>query len=135
MKVQKDVGMTYSADYLPDKKIVSVKMKGRLNFQVAEQYSREAVKLAHQYDCTKFLFDHTETTIQGRIYKLHMDGEELQQFGFKNTDRIAIVMPNLGFDSNSPESINQNNRWCVLKYFCEDNIQEAFNWLLGLEQK
>ena len=125
--------MGYTVDYLPDKKIVSVKMKGRLNFQIAEKYSREAVKLAHQHDCTKFLFDHAETTIQGGINKLHMDGEELQQFGFKNTDRIAIVIANLGFDSNSPESLNQNNRWSILKYFCADNIPGAFNWLLEIE--
>ncbi|MCX6175540.1 MAG: hypothetical protein NTZ27_12375 [Ignavibacteriales bacterium] len=127
--------MGYTTDYLPDKKIVSVKMKGRLNFQIVEQYSKEAVKLAHQHDCTKFLLDHTETTIQGGINKLHTDGEELQQFGFKNTDRIAIVIANLGFDSKSPESINQNNRWSILKYFCADNILEAFNWLLEIEQK
>jgi hypothetical protein len=121
--------MKYTVDYLPDKKIVIVKMKGRLNFQVAEQYSKEAVKLAHQNDCTKFIFDHTKTTLQEGVNKIHMDGEELQQFGFKNADRIAIIVANPIYDSNLLEHVNQNSRWSTLKYFCADNIQEAFNWL------
>ncbi|OGU55345.1 MAG: hypothetical protein A2V66_03990 [Ignavibacteria bacterium RBG_13_36_8] len=133
MKGQKELNMEYTVDYLMDKKIVSVKMKGRLNFQVAEQYSREAVKLARQNDCTKFLIDHTETTMQGGVNKIHSTGEEMQQFGFKNTDRIAIVIANLGNDSNLLEPVNQNSQCCVLKYFCADNTQEALNWLSRIE--
>lgn len=125
--------MKYTVDYLSDNKIVSVKMKGRLNFQIAEQYSREAVKLARQNDCTKFLFDHSETKMQGGVNNIHASGEELQQFGFKSSDRIAIVIANLGNDSNLLESVNLNSRWSALKYFYEDNIQEAFNWLLKIE--
>jgi hypothetical protein len=121
--------MKYTVDYLPDEKIVIVKMKGRLNFQVAEQYSKEAVKLAHQNDCTKFIFDHTKTTQQGGINKIHTDGEEMQQFGFKNPDRIAIVIANFNYDSNLFKYESQNSRWSTLKYFSADNIQEAFNWL------
>jgi len=125
--------MEYTVDYLPDKKTVSVKMTGRLNFQIAEKYSKDAIKLAHQYNCTRFLFDHTETKIQGGISKNHMIGEELQQFGFKNTDRIAIVVSNLAYDDNSQGNVNQNSRWSVLKYFSADNIQETYNWLLENE--
>ena len=125
--------MKYTVDYIADKKIVDIKMKGRLNFQIAEEYSKEAIKLARQNDCTKFLIDHTGTTMQGGINKIHASGEELQQFGFKNTDRIAVVITNLGDDSNLLEPVNQNSRWSVLKYFYTDNTQEAFDWLLGTE--
>jgi hypothetical protein len=125
--------MGYTVDYLPDKKIVSVKMTGRLNFRIAEQYSKDAVKLAHQYNCTRFIFDHTATKLNGGVSKIHMLGEELQQFGFKNTDRIAIIVANLVYDDNSQEHVNQNSRWCVLKYFKADNIQETYNWLLENE--
>jgi hypothetical protein len=125
--------MDYSVDYLPDKNIVSVKMKGRLNFHIAEQYSKDAVKLAHQYKCTRFIFDHTATTLNGGISKIHMLGEELQQFGFKNTDRIAIIVTNPDFDDNSQEHVSQNSRWSVLKYFNPDNIQETYTWLLEKE--
>ncbi len=34
--------MEYTVEYLEDKKIVQVKVKGRVNYQLAEQYSREA---------------------------------------------------------------------------------------------
>jgi hypothetical protein len=122
--------MEYTVDYLTDKQIVAVKMTGRVNFHIAEQYSKDAVKLARQYNCTKFLFDHTETIIQGGINKIHMLGEELQQFGFTNTDKIAIVVANSIYDDNSQEHVNQNSRWCVLKYFSADNIQETYTWLL-----
>ncbi len=121
--------MKYSVDYLQDKNIVIIKMKERLNFQIAEQYSKEAIKVAHQNDCTKFLFDHTKTTLRDGINKIHMDGEELQQFGFKNTDRIAVVVANLNYDSNLSVPESQNSRWSTLKYFSADNIQEALNWL------
>jgi hypothetical protein len=125
--------MEYSVDYLDDKNIVCVKMTGRLNFHIAEQYSKDAIKLAHQYKCNRFLFDHTETNIQGGISKNHMIGEELQQFGFKNTDKIAIVVANLVYDDNSQEHVNQNSRWSELKYFREEDIKESYVWLLGNE--
>ena len=125
--------MEYTVDYLPDKKIVVVKLKGRLNFQIVERYSKEAVKLARQNDCTKFLFDHTKTTMKTEVNKIHAAGEELQQFGFKNTDRIAIVIANPDNNPNLAETINQNSRWSVLKYFDVDKIQTAFDWLLELE--
>lgn len=122
--------MEYLIEYLPDSKIVQIKIKGRLNFQIVEKYSREAVKLARQNDCTKFLFDHTETTLQSGVNRIHAAGEELQQFGFKNTDKIAIVITNQGNVSKFQESVNQNTRWCVSKYFDTDKMQEAVDWLL-----
>lgn len=125
--------MEYTIEYLPDKNIVSVKMSGRLNFHIAEQYSKDAIKLAHQYKCTRFLFDHSDTTINGGINKIHMLGEELQQFGFRNTDRIAIVVANIVYNDNSQEHINHNSRWSVLKYFNSENIQESYDWLMESE--
>jgi len=121
--------MEYSVDYLPDKNIVRVKMTGRLNYHIAEKYSKDAVKLAHQYKCTRFLFDHTETAINGGVNKIHVVGEELQQFGFKNTDKIAIVVTNIVYDVNLQETATQNSRWSVLKYFSAENIQETYSWL------
>ena len=67
------------------------------------------------------------------VNKIHAAGEELQQFGFKNTDRIAIVIANPDNNPNLVETINQNSRWSVLKYFDVDKIQTAFDWLLELE--
>ncbi len=122
--------MKYTVDYLLGKNIVCVIMKGRLNFKTAEQYSKEAVKLARQNECTKFFIDHTKTTVQGGVNKIHTAGEELQQFGFRKTDRIAVVLANFDNDPNLLEPVNQNSRWSVVKYFCEDNIEEVFDWLL-----
>ena len=124
--------MEYKVEYLNDKRIISIKMKGRLSFQMAEKYSKEAIKLAHQNDCTYFLFDHSETEMQAGINKIHTSGEELQQFGFKDKDRIAIVISNDNQDLNSLQPASHNSRWSVFKYFYADDIQEAFNWLLDV---
>jgi hypothetical protein len=124
--------MDYTLDYLSDEKIIRVKMKGRLNFQIAEQFSREAVKLARQNDCNKFLLDHTETNMSGGVNKIHTSGEELQEFGFRNTDKIAIVISNYDVNSSLLEPGSYNSRWSSFKYFSADNIQEAHNWLLEI---
>jgi hypothetical protein len=121
--------MKYTVNYIENEKVVGVKINGRLNFKIAEQYSKEALKLARQNDCTKFLFDHTETIMQVGSNQIHASGEELQQFGFKNTDRIAIVIADHGDDSNLLDPINQNSRWSTLKYFYSDSIKNAFDWL------
>jgi hypothetical protein len=123
--------MECKVDYLPDRKIVGVKFKGRLNFQVAEQFSKEAVKIGRHNECSKYLIDHTETKIQGGVKNIHATGEELQQFGFKSTDKVAIIIADPGNEPSLPESVNQNSRWSVLKYFYADKIQDAFDWLSG----
>ena len=125
--------MEYTVEYFPDKEIVGVKMKGRLNFRTAEQFSTEAIKLARQNDCTKFLIDHTETSMPKQAGNIHADGEEMQQFGFKNTDHIAVVISNSGNGSKVDEPAIQNIRWSDLRYFYSGNIQEAYNWLAGIE--
>ncbi|MBU0558395.1 MAG: hypothetical protein KJ799_14395 [Bacteroidetes bacterium] len=125
--------MDYTIDYMPDKNIVVIQMKGRLNFQIAEQYSREAVKLARQNNCTKFLLNHTETEIRAAVNKFHTTGHELQQFGFKSTDRIAIVVTNLASHSNLLKPENKNNTWCNFNYFDAVKIEKAYKWLTGLE--
>ena len=125
--------MSYSIDYLADKGIVEIKIDGRLNFKTAEQYSKEAVNLGRHNNCTKFLFDHSNTTKQIGITKIHATGEELQQFGFKDSDRVAIIISNSSNESELPEAENQNSRLSLSKYFYEDNITEAFNWLAETE--
>jgi hypothetical protein len=56
--------MEYVIGYDPDKKFINIKVKGKLNFQMAEQYSVEAVKLAHTKNFHKFLIDHTQTKLE-----------------------------------------------------------------------
>jgi len=46
--------MTYTINYLEDKKIVQVNIQGKVNFRIAQQYSLEAKKLAHEYNCKNF---------------------------------------------------------------------------------
>ncbi len=126
--------MKYTVEYLPDKQIVEIKLSGRLNFQVAEKFSKEALKLARKNNCIKFLFDHSETIMQGKITRLHATGDELQQFGFKNTDHIAILIGNLENFSNFIEPNSQNGNWSTIKYFPTQNIQEANDWLFQSNQ-
>jgi hypothetical protein len=119
--------MEYSIDYLEDKNIVQVKVKGRVNFQIAQQYSIEAKKLAHEYNCRKFLINHTKTLLEANIYKIHTDGDALEQFGFKSTDKIAVVISRKQDDLRFSETTDANVKWSNFKYF--DSAKEAIRWL------
>ena len=121
--------MNYTVDYLPDKKLVSIKIKGRLNFHIVGEYSKEALKLARENDCTSFLLDHIETTRNPGITNLHTSGDELQQFGFKNTDRIAIVLGDHTEELDFPGSESLNSHWSIFKIFYSNDIKEASDWL------
>jgi hypothetical protein len=113
--------MEYSIRYNDENKIVEIKSTGRMNFKTAEQYSKDAIKVAHEHRCSKFLIDHFDTDLSVNI---HATGEELQQFGFQITDKIAIVIKN----GHSSLTVSQNSRWSESKYF--DNIEEAVTWLV-----
>ena len=126
---KEDFVMEYSVDYLPDKNIVEIKVRGRLSFQAAEKYSKEAVKLAHKNDCSKFLFNYSGTLSQKSITNFHTSGDDLQQFGFKNTDNIAIVFGKGIRKSNILEQENKNSNWSKIEYFEVNKLQDAFNWL------
>ena len=120
--------MGYIIDYKPDKNFVIIIVKGKINFRLAEKYSIEAVKLAHKNNCNKFLIDHTETKLEeAGIYKLHTDGAALEKFGFKNTDKIAIVISHIKNDRLFFEKIEYDAKWSNFKYF--DNIEKASHWL------
>ena len=119
--------MEYSIDYLEDKDIVQIKVKGRVNFQIAQQYSIEAKKLAHEYNCRKFLINHTKTLLEANIYKIHTDGDALEHFGFKSTDKIAVVISREQDDLRFSETTDTNVKWSNFKYF--DSAKEAVRWL------
>jgi hypothetical protein len=121
--------MEYTIDYLEDKKFVQVKVKGRVNFQIAEQYSVEARKLAHEYDCKKYLINHSKTSLEANIYKIHTDGDALEKFGFKNTDKIAIVISRDRDDLRFSEATDANVKWSNFKYF--GDAKEAVQWLIA----
>ncbi len=120
--------MDYAIDYESEKNFIDIKVKGKLNFKLAEKYSVEALKIAHENSCHKFLINHTETKLEGAgIYKLHTDGAALEKFGFKEFDKIAIVISHIKDDRLFFEKIEHNAKWSNFKYF--DNIEEAVNWL------
>ena len=120
--------MDYVIDYKRDDNFTNIKVKGRLNFKQAEKYSIEALKLAHQNNCHKFLFNHEETKLDcSGIYKLYTNGEALEKFGFKTNDKIAIVISRIKDDHLFSEKIEHNAKWSNFKYF--DSVKEALNWL------
>jgi hypothetical protein len=121
--------MKYTVDYLPDKNIVGIKLKGRLNYQIVEEYSKEAIKLARKNNCNKFIIDHRETSAKGSTLNIHTNEDELQQFGFKDTDRIAILIKENKKNSSLQEDIIKNNSWCIIKYFYNKNSSDAIAWL------
>jgi hypothetical protein len=120
--------MSYTINYLKDKKIVQVKIQGRVNFSLVQQYSVEAIKLAHEYNCNKFLINHTKTLLEAGIYKLHTDGDALEEFGFKSSDKIAIIISSNKKDSHLFETSDSNVKWSNFKYF--NTIEKAYGWLI-----
>jgi hypothetical protein len=124
--------MSYTIKYLEDKKIVEVDVKQRVNFGIAQQYSKEALKIAHETDCNKFLINHTETLPEAGGYKIHTDGDTLEQFGFKNSDKVAIFISNDLYDENILKTTDSNVKWCDIKYF--KNIEKAYLWLAEVEE-
>jgi hypothetical protein len=121
--------LQYSIEYISDEDIIDVKLTGRINYQVIEQSLTEAVKSARQNSCSKFIIDHRSTEIENNGYRLHSSGEELQQFGFLNSDKIAIVVSQSYKNIKIPESVKGNARWSEVKYFDKDNIEKAKSWL------
>ena len=119
--------MEYTIEYLEDKKIVQVKVKGRVNYQLAHQYSMEARKLAHEYKCKKYLINHSKTSLEANIYKIHTDGDALEKFGFKSTDKVAIVISRVRDDLRFSEATDANVKWSNFKYF--GDVKEAIRWL------
>ncbi len=123
--------MEYTIDYLEDKKIIQIKVKGRVSYQLAEQYSMEARKLAHEYDCKKYLINHSKTSLEANIYKIHTDGDALEKFGFKSTDKVAIVISRGRDDLRFSEATDANVKWSNFKYF--GDAKEAVHWLAANE--
>jgi len=120
--------MSYTINYLKDKKIVQVEIQGKVNFRIAKQYSIEAIKIAHEYNCKKFLINHTKTLPEAGIYKIHTDGDALEQFGFKSSDKIAIVISSDENDNHFSELTDSNVKWSNFKYF--NTIEKAVPWLI-----
>jgi len=112
--------MEYLINYNEGSNIVQVKFTGRTSFKIAEQSSKEAIKLAHEHNCRRFILDHADTD---SLIHIHSSEEELQQFGFQNSDRIAIVSR-----SGQTKTLSQNSRWSQSEYF--RNVEEANSWLL-----
>ena len=121
--------MSYTINYLEDKKIVQVKIQGKVNFRIVKNYSTDAVKLAHEKKCNNFLFDHSKTKLEAGVYKIHADGDALQRFGFKITDKLAIVISVEKKDAHLSEVKDANIKWSNFKYFNDD--AKAFYWLAG----
>lgn len=120
--------MGYKLSFHEGRNIVHVIIRGRVNFGTVQQYSTEAIKLAHENNCTKFLFDHTDTLPEAGGYKLHTDGDALEHFGFRSSDKIAFVVSG-DYDSNHiNDSSKSNVKWSDTRYF--NNEAEAIDWLL-----
>ena len=119
--------MEYTIECLDDTKIVQVKVKGRVNYQLAEQYSMEARKLAQEYNCKKYLINHSKTSLEANIYKIHTDGDALEKFGFNSSEKVAIVISRVRDDLRFSETTDANVKWSNFKYF--GDVKEAVSWL------
>ncbi len=76
------------------------------------------------------MINHSKTSLEDNIYKIHTDGDALEQFGFKSTDKIAIVISRERDDLRFSEATDANVKWSNFKYF--GDAKEAVRWLAAL---
>ncbi len=120
--------MGYETEYQSDKGIVTVKIDGKINFEIVRQYSTEAIKLAHRNKCKKILIEHTGQDQKSETYHIHTDRSELEQFGLKKTDKVAIVTSLPEKDHQSLVTAGYDAGWSNIKYF--QSVSEAISWLM-----
>ena len=120
----------YTIDYLIDEKIICISIFGRLDYQSAMNYSKKALSLAKKKSCSSFIFDHRFTIFPGKSMNFHTSEEELQQFGFISSDKIAIVIQEQRDNYKFEEQKSRNMSWSILKYFYSNNISNAISWLI-----
>jgi hypothetical protein len=55
----------------------------------------------------------------------------MEKFGFKNTEKVAIVISHTRDDLRFSEATDANIKWSNFKYF--DSVKEAVRWLAANE--
>lgn len=119
--------MDASVNFQEENNIVTINVKGRINFSTVDKYFKTAQKIARSTNCHKYLLDHTETEFNND-YNLHTSGSELQQFGFNPNDKIAILITKNFNHSAEKNEVYNFVGWCDFKYFFSKS--EAVDWLL-----
>jgi hypothetical protein len=66
--------------------------------------------------------------MEAGIFKILTDGDALEQFGFKSSDKIAIVISSDKNDSHFFETTDSNVKWSKFKYF--NIVEKALRWLV-----
>jgi hypothetical protein len=120
--------MGYETEYQSYKGIVKVTIDGKLNFEIVRKYSIDSTKLAHRNKCKKFLIEHSGEDQKSETYHIHADSSELEQFGYKKTDMVAIVTSLPEKDQLSLVTAGYNAGWSNVKFF--QNAGEAIRWLM-----
>ncbi len=76
----------------------------------------------------------TKTLLEAGIYKIHTDGDALEQFGFKSSDKIAIVISSDQSDSQFFETTDSNVKWSNFKYFNTIELETHYGTILPVFQ-
>jgi len=119
--------MSYKLNYLDDKNIVTVEIEGRVNFNIVQEYSTAALKLAREHNCSRFFLDHTGILPGTDTSRLHTDGDTLEQFGFKSNDKIAVLINGDPSKEQFLQTAKANVKWSNTRYFSK--AAEALKWL------
>jgi hypothetical protein len=120
--------MGYKIEYTANNEIVKIIIDGRVNFNTARKYSKEAIEFSLDYNCVKFLFDHSKTKLTEGIRRIYTDGDILEQFGFQPKDKIAILIECEKDDPLLRETNSINAKWSNFRYF--NSGKKALEWLI-----
>jgi len=118
--------MGYIVGYQPDRDLIFVRHEGDLDYNVLLSYGAEALKLAAQHNCHRFLIDQTQSVIVEDTARIFEFAAELDKLGLQRTDKVAVLIARDIANHLFFETVARN-RGYNLRYFYD--VAPAMEWL------
>ena len=118
--------MGYTVEYQPDRDLIIVRHEGDLDYNVLLSYGAEALELAAQHNCHRFLIDQTQSIITEETTRIFEFVTELEKLGLQRTDKVAVVIARDIANHLFFETVARN-RGYNLRYFYD--VAPALKWL------
>jgi len=118
--------MGYTVEYQPDRDLIIVRHEGGLDNNVLLSYGAEALKLAAQHKCHRFLLDQTQSVIVEDSARIFEFAAELDKLGLQRTDKVAVLIARDIANHLFFETVARN-RGYNLRYFYD--AAPAMEWL------
>ncbi len=109
------------------KGIVFLKIEGIINRKSAGEFFSEAVALAAEHECRKFLGDLTGAEVQESTFGILEHVKEMGEIGLKKSDLVAVLAQKDVPAHKFFETAARNRGWYNIRYFKSE--KDAIEWL------